>query len=113
VRLTNAFLQLELDARTHLADLKPIAQVAPETIEMTLQQEGNFYITRLGDLMIDEEKILLLNLYIDQIPPGTHTIAKVKIPTRLQVGEELSEGDLKKTRIIAKTRLQTDGETTH
>ena len=28
--------------------------------------------------------------------------------TRLQVGEELSEGDLKKTRIIAKTRLQTD-----
>ena len=31
--------------------------------------------------------------------------------TRLQVGEELSEGDLKKTRIIAKTRLQTDGET--
>jgi Ca-activated chloride channel family protein len=26
------------------------------------------------------------------------------------VGEELSEGDLKKTRIIAKTRLQTDGE---
>ncbi|MDB9420898.1 VWA domain-containing protein [Microcystis aeruginosa CS-563/04] len=197
VRLTNAFLQLELDARTHLAELKPIAQVAPETIEMSLQKEGNFYITRLGDLMIDEEKILLLNLYIDQIPPGTHTIAKVKIryddpasgqkgletatfnlditsqalyqsqldeqvqksiltlakyrqtqiaeeklkqgdraaaatmlqtaaktalqlgeknaatvlqtnATRLQVGEELSEGDLKKTRIIAKTRLQTD-----
>lgn len=197
VRLTNAFLQLELDARTHLADLKPIAQVAPETIEMSLQKEGNFYITRLGDLMIDEEKILLLNLYIDQIPPGSHTIAKVKIryddpasgqkgletatfslditsqalyqsqldeqvqksiltlakyrqtqiaeeklkqgdraaaatmlqtaaktalqlgeknaatvlqtnATRLQVGEELSEGDLKKTRIIAKTRLQTD-----
>ncbi|NCR41985.1 MAG: VWA domain-containing protein [Microcystis aeruginosa W13-11] len=200
VRLTNAFLQLELDARTHLADLKPIAQVAPETIEMSLQKERNFYITRLGDLMIDEEKILLLNLYIDQIPPGTHTIAKVKIryddpasgqkgletatfslditsqalyqsqldeqvqksiltlakyrqtqiaeeklkqgdraaaatmlqtaaktalqlgeknaatvlqtnATRLQVGEELSEGDLKKTRIVAKTRLQTDGET--
>jgi Ca-activated chloride channel family protein len=79
VRLTNAFLQLELDARTHLAELKPIAQVAPETIEMSLQKEGNFYITRLGDLMIDEEKILLLNLYIDQIHPGTHTIAKVKI----------------------------------
>ncbi|MDJ0671250.1 MAG: VWA domain-containing protein, partial [Microcystis sp. M53598_WE2] len=79
VRLTNAFLQLELDARTHLAELKPIAQVAPETIEMSLQKEGNFYITRLGDLMIDEEKIILLNLYIDQIPPGTHTIAKVKI----------------------------------
>jgi len=197
VRLTNAFLQLELAPQTHLADLKPIAQVAPETIEMSLQKEGNFYITRLGDLMIDEEKIILLNLYIDQIPPGTHTIAKVKIryddpasgqkgletatfslditsqalyqsqldeqvqkstltlakyrqtqiaeeklkqgdraaaatmlqtaaktalqlgeknaatvlqtnATRLQVGEELSEGDLKKTRIIAKTRLQTD-----
>jgi Ca-activated chloride channel family protein len=165
---------------------------------MTPQKEGNFYITRLGDLMIDEEKIILLNLYIDQIPPGTHTIAQVKIryddpasgqkgletatislniasqaiyqsqldeqvqkstltlakyrqtqiaeeklkqgdraaaatmlqtaaktalqlgeknaatvlqtnATRLQVGEELSEGDLKKTRIIAKTRLQTDG----
>jgi Ca-activated chloride channel family protein len=29
--------------------------------------------------MIDEEKIILLNLYIDQIPPGTHTIAQVKI----------------------------------
>jgi Ca-activated chloride channel family protein len=199
VRLTNAFLELELDARTHLAELKPIAQVAPETVEMSLQPEGNFYITRLGDLMADEEKILLLNLYIDQFPPGTHPIAKVKIrydnpasgekgletqtmainidsqaiyqpqlddrvhksilslakyrqtqiaedklkkgdriaaatmlqtaantalqlgeknaatilqtnATRLQVGEELSEGDLKKTRIVAKTRLQTDGE---
>jgi Ca-activated chloride channel family protein len=200
VRLTNAFLQLELDSRTHLAELKPIAQVAPETVEMSLQIEGNLYITRLGDLMADEEKILLLNLYIDQCPAGNHTIAKVKIrydnpasgekaiesptmainidsqasyqpkldnqvhksiltlakyrqtqiaeeklkkgdriaaatmlqtaantalqlgeknaatvlqnnATRLQVGEELSEGDLKKTRIVAKTRLQTDGET--
>ncbi len=41
VRLTNAFLQLELDSRTHLAELKPIAQVAPETIEMSLQKEGH------------------------------------------------------------------------
>jgi Ca-activated chloride channel homolog len=197
VRLTNAFLQLELDSHTHLAELKPIAQVAPETVEMSLQNEGSFYSTRLGDLMTNEEKLILLNLYIDQIPQGTHTIAKVKIryddpasgqkglesetisinvdsqatyqpqfndkvqtsiltlakyrqtqiaeeklkqgdriaaatmlqtaantalklgetnaatvlqtnATRLQVGEELSEGDLKKTRIIAKTRLQTD-----
>jgi Ca-activated chloride channel family protein len=197
VRLTNAFLQLELTPYTRLAELKPIAQVAPETVEMGLQKEGNFYITRLGDLMANEEKILLLNLYIEQIPPGNYTIAKVKIryddpatgqkgiesatininidsqatyqsqlndqvhksiltlakyrqtqiaeeklkqgdrvaaatmlqtaantalklgeknaatvlqtnATRLQVGEELSEGDLKKTRIVAKTRLQTD-----
>jgi len=42
VRLTNAFLQLELDARTHLADLKPIAQVAPETIEIAYKKRAIF-----------------------------------------------------------------------
>lgn len=199
VGLTNAYLTLELDPRVGLAELKPIAQVVPETIELAVQTEGDFYTTRLGDLMVNEEKIVLVNCYISQLPAGMQTIARVKVryddpstsrtglysetlpitiesqeiyqpqpndrvqqsiltlakyrqtqiaeeklkqgdrtgaatllqsaaktalqlgeknaatvlqnnATRLQTGEELSDSDLKKTRILSKTRLQVDGE---
>jgi Ca-activated chloride channel family protein len=197
VGLTNAYLTLELDPRVRLAELKPIAQVAPDTIELTVQTEGSLHTTRLGDLMVNDEKIVLINFYLSQLPAGSQTIARVTVryddpsvsrtglysetlpilvesqpvyqpqpndkvqqsiltlakyrqtqiaeeklkqgdrtgaatmlqtaantalqlgeknaatvlqtnATRLQVGEELSEGDLKKTRIVAKTRLQPD-----
>ncbi|MEG3439302.1 VWA domain-containing protein [Pannus brasiliensis CCIBt3594] len=199
VGLTNAYLTLELDPRVRLAELKPIAQVAPDTIELAVQTEGDFYTTRLGDLMVNEEKIVLVNFYISQLPAGMQTIARVKVryddpstsrtglysetlpitiesqaiyqpqpndrvqqsiltlakyrqtqiaeeklkqgdrsgaatllqsaaktalqlgeknaatvlqnnATRLQTGEELSDSDLKKTRILSKTRLQDDGK---
>jgi Ca-activated chloride channel family protein len=198
VGLTNAYLTLELDPEVRMAELKPIAQVAPETIELAAQTEGTLYTTRLGDLMVNEEKEILINFYLPRLSEGTRTIARARVryddpsigktglyseslpitiesrtiyrplpdetvqqsiltlakyrqtqiaeerlkqgdrsgaatmlqsaantalqlgetnaatvlqdhATRLQTGEELSEGELKKTRMIAKTRLE-EGE---
>ena len=79
VGLTNAQLLLKLAPGTRLADLKPLAQVAPETIELPVIQEGNFYGVRLGDLLTEAPRIILANLYIDQLPPGNQTIAQVQV----------------------------------
>ncbi|MEC4983454.1 MAG: VWA domain-containing protein [Oscillatoria sp. PMC 1068.18] len=79
VGLTNSYLLLELMSGVRLADLKPVAQVAPETIELPLQQEGSRFMVRLGDLMTDAERVVLANLYITQQPAGRQTIAKVQI----------------------------------
>ncbi|TVQ52261.1 MAG: VWA domain-containing protein [Spirulina sp. DLM2.Bin59] len=78
VGLTNAHLGLELSPGVRLAELKPIAQVAPETVELTVQQEGNTAWVRLGDLMT-AERIVLANLYIHQLPPGNAAIATVQV----------------------------------
>ena len=79
IGLTNAHLMMELMPRVRLAKLKPIAQVAPETIELPIKLEGNYFCLRLGDLMVDRERIILVNLYINQMPPGKHQIASVQI----------------------------------
>ncbi len=79
VGLTNAYLSLELMPNIRLAELKPIAQVAPDTIELPLQPEGNPLEIRLGDLMVDTERVILVNLYIGQLSPGVQTIAKIQI----------------------------------
>ncbi|ACK64364.1 von Willebrand factor type A [Rippkaea orientalis PCC 8801] len=79
VGLTNAHLILELIPEIRLAQLKPIAQVEPETIELTAQPEGNSYIVRLGDLMKDISRVVLVNLYLSQISPGKHTIGTIQV----------------------------------
>lgn len=79
IGLTNAFLRLALAPGTRLAELKPIAQVAPETIELLVQQEGDLAIVRLGDLMVDSPRVILATLYINQLPQGRNTIAEVQI----------------------------------
>ena len=79
VGLTNSFLTVELMPRTRLAELKPMAQVAPETIELPVQLQGNYFTIRLGNLMLDRPRIILLNLYVNQLPPGTHKIAAVQL----------------------------------
>ncbi|HTL89145.1 MAG TPA: VWA domain-containing protein [Leptolyngbya sp.] len=79
IGLTNAFLKLVLAPGARLADLKPMAQVSPETIELLVQQEGNVAIVRLGDLMIDSPRVILANLYVNQLPEGRNTIAQVQI----------------------------------
>ncbi|MBW4640964.1 MAG: VWA domain-containing protein [Gloeocapsa sp. UFS-A4-WI-NPMV-4B04] len=80
VGLTNAYLLLSLMPKVRLAELKPIAQVAPDTIELPLQQEsdGRFAV-RLGDLMKDVQRVVLANLYIGQLPAGRQTIATVQV----------------------------------
>ena len=64
IGLTNAHLILQLAPHVRLAELKPIAQVAPDTIELAYQTEGDAIIVRLGDLMTDVERVVLFNLYI-------------------------------------------------
>ncbi|MFN9860469.1 MAG: hypothetical protein ACK556_20640, partial [Pseudanabaena sp.] len=64
ISLTNAYLILQLAPHVRLAELKPIAQVAPDTIELSYQTEGDAIIVRLGDLMTDVERVVLVNLYI-------------------------------------------------
>ena len=79
VELTNAHLLLTLMPRVRLAELKPIAQVAPDTIELPFQKEDNRIIVRIGDLMREESRVILGNLYISQMEEGRHPIAKVQI----------------------------------
>lgn len=79
IGLTNAHLMMELMPKVRLAKLKPIAQIAPETIELPVTLEGNYFCLRLGDLMIDRQRIILINLYINQLLPGKHQIASVQI----------------------------------
>lgn len=79
VALTNAHLLLTLTPQVRLAELKPIAQVVPETVELTAVQAGSEYCVRLGDLMVDAPRIVLANLYIGQLPEGTQPIATVQV----------------------------------
>ena len=79
VGLTNSSLTVELMPKVRLAELKPVAQVAPETIELPVALEGNHFTVRLGDLMVDRPRIILINFYINQLSPGTHKIAAVQL----------------------------------
>lgn len=79
VQLTNAYLLFDLMPKVRLAELKPIAQVAPDTIELPVQQEGSRFFVRLGDLMTDAERVILANLYIGQLPIGHQAIANVQV----------------------------------
>ncbi|OKH27653.1 vWA domain-containing protein [Chroogloeocystis siderophila] len=79
VGLTNAYLLFSLIPKVRLAELKPIAQVAPDTIELPVQQEadGRFAV-RLGDLM-KVQRVVLANLYIGQLPEGRSAIAQLQV----------------------------------
>ena len=79
VGLTNAYLLFDLMPKVRLAELKPIAQVSPDTIELPVQQENGRILVRLGDLMTDQERVILANLYIGQMPAGRQTIARLQV----------------------------------
>ena len=80
VGLTNAYLLFSLLPKVRFAELKPVAQVFPDTIELPVQQEtdGRFAV-RLGDLMKDSQRTVLANIYLGQLPEGTHTIAQIQV----------------------------------
>lgn len=90
IGLTNAYLRLVLSPGTRLAELKPMAQVAPETIELLVQQEDNLAGVRLGDLMVGSPRVILVNLYVDQLPEGKNTIGQIQVkyddPASRQLG---------------------------
>ncbi|MEM9905889.1 MAG: VWA domain-containing protein [Cyanobacteria bacterium P01_D01_bin.44] len=79
VGLTNAYLRLTLTPHTRLAELKPIAQVMPDTIELDAQRSHDQAMVRLGDLMTDTPRVVLANLYLSQLPEGTYPIASIQI----------------------------------
>ncbi|NJL61099.1 MAG: VWA domain-containing protein [Methylacidiphilales bacterium] len=80
VGLTNAYLLFSLVPKVRLAELKPVAQVAPETIELPVQQDPDGRVSvRIGDLMRDVEKVVLANLYISQLPLGRQPIAQLQV----------------------------------
>ncbi len=94
VGLTNAYLRLSLMPKVRLAELKPIAQVSPDAIELAVQPaespgsairttsgtpEGDLFLVRLGDLMTGDPRVVLANLYVGQLPLGSQTIAQVQI----------------------------------
>ncbi|MEH2045627.1 vWA domain-containing protein [Nostoc sp.] len=80
IGLTNAYLLLSLVPNVRLAELKPIAQVAPDTIELPVEPDadGSFAV-RLGDLMQDVERVVLANIYLGQLPEGKQAIAHLQI----------------------------------
>lgn len=90
VGLTNAYLLLSLMPKVRLAELKPVAQVAPDTIELPVQEQGNQLVVRLGDLMKDIPRVILANLYIGQLAEGRQAIAQLQVryddPNRGQEG---------------------------
>jgi Ca-activated chloride channel homolog len=79
VGLNNAYLQITLQPRVRLAELKPIAQVAPDTIELLVQTEGDRFLVRLGDLMTNIPRVVLLNIYAGQFPPGLQPLLNLQV----------------------------------
>jgi Ca-activated chloride channel homolog len=79
VGLTNAYLLISLTAGVRLAELKPIAQVAPDTIELPAHLDGDRWVVRLGDLMTDVPRVILTNLYLKQLPAGCQTIGYFQV----------------------------------
>jgi Ca-activated chloride channel homolog len=79
ISLTNAYLHLQLQNGTRLAELKPVAQVSPDTIELPVMYEGDTAIVRLGDVMIDTPRVILANLYLPQLAAGDQTIAQLQL----------------------------------
>lgn len=80
VALNNGYLLLSLAPNVRLAELKPVAQVAPDTIELPVQQEADGrFAFRLGDLMKDAERVILANIYLGQLPEGKQAIANVQV----------------------------------
>ncbi|WP_416673320.1 vWA domain-containing protein [Egbenema bharatensis] len=79
VGLTNAHLLINLADNVRLAELKPVAQVVPDTIELPVIQEAGQCTIRLGDLMMDGPRVVLANLYVGQLPEGIQPIASVQV----------------------------------
>jgi Ca-activated chloride channel homolog len=59
--------------------MQSVAQVAPDTIELAVEDDGKLQVVRLGDLMKDLSRVILVNTYIGQLPEGEQAIATLQI----------------------------------
>ena len=113
VALTNAYLRLKLMPNVRLAEMKPIAQVVPETVELSPSQEGDHLLIRLGDLMVDSPRVILLNFYAGMFPEGTHPLVAMQVryddPALNQEGL-LSEAVTVSAEAIATYQAQPDAQ---
>jgi Ca-activated chloride channel homolog len=79
VGLTNAYLQISLAPKVRLAELKPVAQVFPDTIELPIQTEGERYLVRLGDLMTNVSRVILMNIYAGRFELGSQSLMDLRV----------------------------------
>ena len=80
VGLTNAYLIVNLLPGTRLAELKPFAQVAPDTIELSHLTQRDQVSLRLGDLMVNVPRVVVANLYLQKlVAEGTYPIAQIQV----------------------------------
>jgi Ca-activated chloride channel homolog len=79
VGLTNAYLEIDLAPKVRLAELKPVAQVAPDTIELPVESTNHHHVIRLGDLMKDVSRAILINTYVGELPEGEQQIATIRV----------------------------------
>lgn len=83
VGATNAYLSVELHPSVRLAELKPMAQVEPEVIELTPMMipdsDPPRWEVRLGDVMAGRPRVVLANLYVGALEPGEQSIAQVSL----------------------------------
>lgn len=91
VDLTNAHVLLTLSNMAQLGDFKPVTQVAPDTIELSYETPGaHQYVIRVGDLSTTIRRTLLITLYTQPLPVGSHVIGTVQVrydnPRRQQSG---------------------------
>lgn len=95
VGLTSAYLLFDLMPNVRFAELKPVAQVTPDTIELPLEKEGSRFMVRLGDLMTDAQRVILANLYIGKQPQGNRAIASLQVRyDNPAIGQEALLSDL-------------------
>ncbi|WP_017660221.1 vWA domain-containing protein [Baaleninema simplex] len=88
VALTNAYLEFRLSPGVRLAQFKPLAQVEPETKELSpvsadelppeISKEG-WVSVRLGDVMTNAARVAIANLYLEGLPEGQHPVAEVRV----------------------------------
>lgn len=79
VGLTNAHIIFDFMPQIKLAELKPIAQVAPDTIELPYLVENGKILVRIGDLLTEDSKVILANLYLGHLNVGKQAIANVQV----------------------------------
>lgn len=94
VGFINAHLILKLAKNVRLAELKPIAQVQPDTIELEPEKNIDTYVVRLGDLMVGTDRVIIVNLYINHTSSDPNPFPALTAQIRYDDPQSKQEGIL-------------------